>query len=115
MTMSDSIWCHGPHCHTYSTQDRIRGAKGSKVLRTKKVKQHTDSSWYRPNNFYNYFCSQGCYNDFAHHHAQQIIAIAPRREPLETRIDVVKEEREGWRGTYTETVINKIDNTQSIE
>jgi hypothetical protein len=35
----------------------------------------------------------------------QIRAIAPRNEPLETPINVVKEEREGWGETYTETVI----------
>ena len=80
-------WCHGPKCHTYSTQDRVRGTKGSKVLRTRKVKQHTTSQWYNPNNFYNYFCSQGCYNEFANTHAQQIIRIAPRTEPLETPIN----------------------------
>ena len=37
--MSNFVWCHGPSCHTQHTQDRIRGVKGSKVLRTKKVKQ----------------------------------------------------------------------------
>ena len=38
--MSEHVWCHGPSCHTQHTQDRIsRGVKGSKVLRTKKVKQ----------------------------------------------------------------------------
>ena len=85
--MSNFVWCHGPSCHKPHTQDRIRGVKGSKVLRTKKVKQDTDRSWYNPNNFYNYFCSQGCYNDFANTHAQQIIAIAPRTEALETPIE----------------------------
>ena len=85
--MSNFVWCHGPSCHKSHTQDRIRGVKGSKVLRTKKVKQDTDRSWYNPNNFYNYFCSQGCYNDFANTHAQQIIAIAPRTEALETPIE----------------------------
>ena len=65
-------WCHGPSCHTYSTQDRVRGSKGSKVLRTRKVKQDTDRSWYNPNNFYNYFCSNNCYNDFANKNAQQM-------------------------------------------
>ena len=34
--MSDYNWCHGPKCHTHKTQDRIRGVKGSKVLRTRK-------------------------------------------------------------------------------
>ena len=85
--MSNFVWCHGPNCHTSHTQDRIRGVKGSKVLRTRKVKQDTDRSWYNPNNFYNYFCSQGCYNNFANTYAQQIIAIAPRTEALETPIE----------------------------
>ena len=106
--MSDYIWCHGPTCHEQYTQDRIRGVKGSKVLRTKKMKPYNMENI----NFYNYFCSQRCYNDFAHKYAQQVIAIAPRHNPLETPIEVTKEQREyGWReGTYTETVINKVDN-----
>ena len=85
--MSNFVWCHGPSCHKSHTQDRIRGVKGSKVLRTKKIATRTDSRWYNANNFYNYFCSQGCYNDFANTHAQQIIAIAPRTEALETPIE----------------------------
>ena len=45
--MSNFVWCHGPSCHKSHTQDRIRGVKGSKVLRTKKVKQaQHGSSWY---------------------------------------------------------------------
>ena len=36
--MSEHNWCHGPECHTYSTVDRVRGVKGNKVLRTRKVK-----------------------------------------------------------------------------
>ena len=110
--MSNFVWCHGPSCHKSHTQDRIRGVKGSKVLRTKKVKQDTDRSWYNPNNFYNYFCSQGCYNDFANTHAQQIVAIAPRTEALETPIEVTKEQVQyGWRdGTYTNTRITTVDN-----
>ena len=63
-TMSSYYWCHGPECHTYSTQDRVRGSKGSKVLRTRKIKQNTDREWYDINNAYNYFCSQTCQNDF---------------------------------------------------
>ena len=110
--MSNFVWCHGPKCHESHTQDRIRGVKGSKVLRTKKVKQDTDRSWYNPNNFYNYFCSQGCYNDFANTHAQQIIAIAPRTEALETPINVTKEPHtNSWNGqTYMETRITTVDN-----
>ena len=112
-------WCHGPKCHTYSTQDRVRGTKGSKVLRTRKVKQHTDQAWYNPNNFYNYFCSNSCYNEFANAHVQQIIRIAPRTEPLETPIeDPVREKHTsnysfGEHSYYT-TTINKIDTDNNV-
>jgi hypothetical protein len=109
--MSNFVWCHGPSCHKSHTQDRIRGVKGSKVLRTKKVKQDTDRSWYNPNNFYNYFCSQSCYNNFANTHAQQIIAIAPRTEALETPIEVVKEQSTDYFDRpYTSTRILTVDN-----
>ena len=36
---------------------------------------------------YSYFCSQGCYNDFANKHVREVIAIAPRTEALETPIE----------------------------
>ena len=109
--MSEYNWCHGPSCHERHTLDRVRGVKGQKVLRTRKIKQHNTSSWYSANNFYNYFCSQGCYNDFANTHIQQIVAIAPRTEALETPIDVVKEHARDWRGNdYMETKIIAVDN-----
>ena len=79
--MTDSNWCHGPQCHEKHTVDRVRGVKGSKVLRTRKVKYWSGSG------FYNYFCSNSCYNEFANKHVEQIIAIAPRTEALETPIE----------------------------
>ena len=106
--MSEFIWCHGPSCHTHATQDRVRGSKGSKVLRTRKVKQ---TEWNR-NSFYSKFCSNGCYNDFANKYAEQVIRIAPRLEPLETKIEDPKKETEhGHYGSYTRTVITKVDNS----
>ena len=101
--MSDYTWCHGPKCHTKHTQDRIRGVKGSKVLRTRKIK-----AWGHTTMF-SYFCSQGCYDNFANEYIEQVIAIAPRTEPLETPIEVVKVPREDWRGNpYVETRIHKV-------
>ena len=108
--MSNFNWCHGPNCHTSHTQDRIRGVKGSKVLRTRKVRQ---DQWNTGQHFsmYSYFCSQGCYNDFANKHVREVIAIAPRTEALETPIDVVKEPTTDWRGNpYMETKIIAVDN-----
>ena len=92
--MSDYKWCHGPKCHESKTQDRIRGSKGSKVLRTKKVK----TTVWNKDNGYQYFCSTGCWSDFFIKYAQQCVAIAPRNEPLETPIDVVVETRQDYYG-----------------
>ena len=36
--VSEFIWCHGTNCHKSHTTDRVRGSKGSKVLRTRKIK-----------------------------------------------------------------------------
>ena len=104
--MSNFVWCHGPGCHKSHTQDRIRGVKGSKVLRTKKVKEQTWTS----TSFYAYFCSQGCYNDFANKYVREVIAIAPRTEALETPIDVVKEQKTDYFDRpYTSTRIITVD------
>ena len=85
-SMSDHNWCHGPECHKKHTVDRIRGVKGSKVLRTRKIKTYGNNHWY------SYFCSQNCYDNFANKYIDQIRAIAPRTECLETPIkDPTKE------------------------
>jgi hypothetical protein len=112
--MSDQThsWCHGPYCHQKKTQDRVRGVKGSKVIRTKRV------SWYQINyeSKWNYFCGNTCLHDYINEHLQAFIRIAPRREPLETPIEVKKvqhpaeEYNWGTRPAYTETVIESVDN-----
>ncbi len=89
-------WCHGPNCHTNHTQDRIRGNKGSKVLRTRKIKQ---TQW-NHNNYFSHFCSQGCWNDFMYKHWDEFIALHPRTEPLETPIEVKQVQREGYQYRY---------------
>ncbi len=91
------IWCHGTDCHKNHTQDRVRGSKGSKVLRTRKIKQETDRSWYEPNQVFNYFCSQTCLMNFMRTHIQRIVALDPRTEPQETPINN-PEKTEGYYG-----------------
>ena len=109
--MSNFVWCHGPGCHKSHTQDRIRGVKGSKVLRTKKVAQ-TKWNTGQHMSMYSYFCSQGCYNDFANTYVREVIALHPRTEALETPIEVTKEPHtNSWNGqTYIETRIRTVDN-----
>ena len=79
--MSNFNWCHGPDCHKQHTQDRIRGVKGNKVLRTRKVSFNPNASWYNENSSSNYFCSQGCERDFWVTYGNQIRQLAPRTEP----------------------------------
>ena len=108
--MSDHNWCHGPKCHTKHTQDRVRGVKGSKVLRTRKIKLH---EWNR-DRWDRYFCSQNCYDNFANKYIDQIIAIAPRTEALETPVNVSKEtvDTPYW-GRQTNTKIEVDESRQS--
>ena len=109
----DYIWCHGPKCHKSQTQDRIRGVKGSKVLRTRKIKQ---TQW-NHNNCWSHFCSQGCYTDFMYAHWEEFINLHPRTEALETpiNVEVIKHPQEtteyGWTTrAWTEKRIKEIDN-----
>ena len=107
--MANHVWCHGPNCHIHETVDRVRGSKGSKVLRTRKVKQ------WRNESLYDWFCSQGCYNEFANKYADKIVRIAPRNEPLETPIEDPKKETTNYSyGSFTRTIINKIDNENNV-
>ena len=110
-SMSDFNWCHGPKCHTKQTQDRVRGVKGSKVLRTRKINTRGRQELY----WYDYFCSQNCYDNFANEYIQQIIAIAPRTEALETPIhDPIKQRASNSWHSWTETKI-EVDETRQID
>ena len=106
--MSDFNWCHGPQCHKQHTQDRIRGVKGSKVLRTRKVKTN---QWNR-NTQWEFFCSNHCQNDFWNKHARDIVAIAPRTEALETPVNVTQEKYSDHWGNHTNMKI-EVDETRS--
>ena len=56
-TMSNLKLCQGPDCHTYYTQDRFKGIKGSKTYQTRR----RSSMYYGSGNF----CSMWCYNEWA--------------------------------------------------
>ena len=109
--MSDFNWCHGPKCHKEKTLDRVRGVKGSKVLRTRKIKLHN----YNRDNQWGYFCSNNCYNEFAKKYIQQILAIAPRTDALETPINDPHKEvhNTDWGSIWTNTKI-EVDETRQM-
>ena len=120
--MSDHNWCHGPNCHTNETQSRVRGSGDNKVLRTIKIKQGRYNGY--QNGIWDYFCNQSCLMDFIRLHLTSMIAIAPRREALETPIKVEKTKYDSWRYDYndiegrpqrvpyqaTRTTIKSVDN-----
>jgi hypothetical protein len=111
-------WCHNPDCHTYHTQDRIRGVKGSKVLRTRKIKVHEPLPQYYQG-WENHFCRVACFFNYVKKHINNIVAISPVNEPSEKPIDVqvVKHPEEttsyGWvRKAWTEKKIVEKNNQQ---
>ena len=106
-------WCHGPNCHTHETQSRVRGSKGNKVLRTIKIKHGSSYRTHEHYSMFNYFCNQSCLMEYIRLHLQSIIAIAPRREALETPIkDPYKETiQSNWGNhSWTKTRI-EVDNS----
>ena len=107
--MSDYNWCHGPECHKRKTTTRVRGVKGSKVLRTRKIPFNSHcNEYYKP---YVYFCDQTCLMDFIKEHIEEFVQLHPRTEALETPIDVVVETRTDWRDNpYKVKVIKEVDN-----
>ena len=122
--MSDYNWCHGPNCHTIETQSRIRGSGRDKVLRTRKVRVYTGRSMFGNGggNIWDYFCNHSCLMDFVAKYTQELINIAPRREALETPIQIEKEKYESYKYewsnnehrrvpyTATRTIIKSVDN-----
>ena len=109
--MSDYNWCHGPTCHQRHTTNRVRGVKGSKVLRTRKI----PINHWNKNCTWEYFCDQTCLMTFIENHCLKILRVYPSAEALETPIEVTKETVDSpyW-GKRVETTIKKIDNDERV-
>jgi len=110
--MSDYQWCHGPSCHKRKTTTRVRGVKGSKVLRTRKIPFNSHcNEYYKP---YVYFCDQTCLMDFIKEHIEEFVQLHPRTECLETPIeDPVKTTHNNGYYNYTTTEIKEVDNNSN--
>jgi len=115
-------WCHGPECHTRSTQSRVRGSGTNKVLRTIKIKvrDYSDRHWFQ--GWENHFCKVTCFFDYMKIHWQEIVKIAPCTKAQETPIKIEKEKYESHRYQHngtdyqrvpyqaTRTTIKSVDN-----
>ena len=98
--------CQGPKCHTYDTQSRIRGTKGNKVLRTRNARYDTDINPEWGYKWDRYFCDERCMNDWLDVHMTQLISfVGLKTKPQESPVDIIKETKEGWNGTYVTTTI----------
>jgi hypothetical protein len=105
--------CQGPDCHTYKTQSRIRGPKGSKVLRTRFAR--CDFTPEHRGFWEDYFCDERCLHAWLRVHMNNLmLSVGINTKPNETPIVVEKETLEGWRGTYVDTTI-KLLNSNAIE
>ena len=61
--MSELKYCQGPDCHTYYTQDRLKGPKGNKTYQTRR----RSSMYYGDGNF----CDQRCLYDWINKYIEQ--------------------------------------------
>ena len=56
-------YCQGPDCHTYSTQDRLKGPKGNKTNQTRR----------RSHLYYGEFCDTRCQHDWLAKYGTQAV------------------------------------------
>ena len=104
-------WCHGPSCHKRHTTNRVRGVKGSKVLRTRKI---PINNWNR-NCTWEYFCDQTCLMSFIEKHYPEMVRMYPRTEALETPIEVSAETRTDYfNNPYKTKVIKEVDSGEQV-
>ena len=107
--MTKYVWCHGPNCHRRSTTTRVRGVKGSKVLRTVKIALNN----YRSGTIWKYFCDQTCMHQFIAKHIDEFVQLHPRTEALETPVTVTKEDNINQYYNYVRTNI-EVDESRNI-
>ena len=85
--MSNLKLCQGTQCHTYHTQDRLKGVKGNKTFQTR-----------RRSNFYygnGNFCDQRCLYDWINTHIEEALDYFGRTKEAKH----LTEECE-WQKTY---------------
>ena len=101
--------CQGPECHTYDTQSRIRGVKGSKVLRTRNARYDNvlqkKHEWL--NNWEYFFCDERCMNNWLAKHMTQLINyVGINTKPKESPISIEQTKHKAWNGQeYFRTTI----------
>ena len=78
-------YCQGPDCHTYSTQDRLKGIKGSKTYQTRR----------RSSLNYGEFCDTRCEHAWLSKYATQAVDHFGRLNKVKHLT-----EENAWQKTY---------------
>jgi len=107
--MSNLKYCQGPDCHTYFTQDRVKGIKGSKTNQTRR----RSSFYYGGGNF----CDQRCLYDWVNKYIEQGLNHFGRTtEPKHLREENAWVKDYDWRssadGSHRHYCLNKITREQ---
>ena len=106
--MSELKYCQGPECHTYYTQDRLKGTKGSKTYQTRR----RSSFYYLGGNA----CSTRCQDDWYQKFGDQAFNHFGRlTQPKHLTEDNAWQKTWDWNGGYdnrTYVYRNSITNEQ---
>ena len=104
--------CQGPKCHTHDTQSRVRGPKGTKVLRTRNARYESDVPHEWARNWEYFFCDERCMNEWLNIHMVQLISYVGLKTKLqESPVDIVETTHQNWQGVnYTRTTIKLLNN-----
>ena len=87
--MSNLKLCQGPSCHTYHTQDRLKGTKPNKTYQTRR----------RSYLLFDEFCSNQCYNDWFRKYGTQAVNHFGRlTEPKHLTEDNAWQKTWDWNG-----------------
>ena len=94
--MSELKFCQGPECHTYNTQDRVKGPQGHKTNQTRR----RSSFYYGGGNF----CDMRCQNDWFYKYGTQAVNHFGRTtEPKHLTEDNAWTKDYDWRGNADES------------
>ena len=89
--MSNLKLCQGPSCHTYHTQDRLKGTKPNKTYQTRR----------RSYLLFDEFCSNQCYNDWFRKYGTQAVNHFGRlTEPKHLTEDNAWQKTWDWDSNY---------------
>jgi len=83
--MSELKYCQGPSCHTYSTNDRLKGTKGNKTNQTRR----------RSSLNYGEFCDTRCEHAWLSKYATQAVNHFGRLNEVKHLV-----EDNAWRKSY---------------